>query len=124
MRPREVLAGRGCRPLQVGHAAGVGLARALAEQGEGVLATAAGGPSGEEGSWARGVDVGRGKERWAAGWAVVLGAGLGFPFLFLFPLSFSFPYSNSTQTISIRIQIQNLNSTTLCTQANKINAPA
>ena len=64
------------------------------------------------------------KERWAAGWAVVLGAGLGFPFLFLFPLSFSFPYSNSTQTISIRIRIQDLNSTTLCTQANKINAPA
>ena len=38
--------------------------------------------------WARGVDVGRGKERWAAGWAVILGAGLGLPFLFLFPLSF------------------------------------
>ena len=69
MRPREVLAGRGCRPLQVGHAAGVGLARALAEQGEGVLASAAGGPSGEEGSWA------------------------GFSF------SFSFLFSNHTQTI-------------------------
>ena len=31
-----------------------------------------------------------GKERWAAGWAVVLGAGLGLPFLFLFLSLFYF----------------------------------
>ena len=69
----------------------------------------------------RGLGRGAGMDRgWAqvSGWAAV---GFGVSWVFFFSILFLFKL---TQTKSIRIQIQNLNSTTLCTQANKINAPA
>ena len=71
-------------------------------------------------SWARGAAGPRtGKGRAGLlGWAAV---GFGVCWIFFFSILFLFKL---TQLNSIRIQIQNLNSTTLCTQANKINAPA
>ena len=71
-------------------------------------------------SWARGAAGPRtGKGRAGLlGWAAV---GFGVCWVFFFSILFLFKL---TQTKSIRIQIQNLNSTTLSTQANKINAPA
>ena len=67
---------------------------------------------------------GKGKLGWAAGlscWAglVRLGLGLSLGFWFLIPIS----YFKLTQPNLFEFK-QNLNSTTLSTQANKINATA
>ena len=57
----------------------------------GEVGRAGGGSGPAEADWAGAGFAGpSGKERWAAGWAVVLGAGLGLPFLFLFLSLFYF----------------------------------